>query len=149
MTKLGHILWPVLSEMIREMVSMAPRKKPRTIKPGDSREYKIRLPEDVAQRIEAKAKAEGRPQNRVIINELARFPDIEPQATLAERVRDLEVVLAHYGSRITWLDLSENLLNAVDALLAAEGGPVSAAIDKLRVARAGMLAHQRADKRTK
>jgi hypothetical protein len=129
---------------------MAPRKKPRASKPGDARDYKIRLPEDIAQRIEAKAKAEGRPQNRVIINELARFPDVEPHSTLAERVRDLEVVLARYAARISWLDLTEQLLNAVDAVLTAEGAAVSAAIDRLRVARAGMLAHRRAaERRTK
>ena len=41
---------------------MAPPRKKQPI-PGQGREYKIRLPEDVAQRIEAKAKVEGRPQN--------------------------------------------------------------------------------------
>ena len=45
-----------------------PRKKPPV--PGQEREHKIRLPEDIAQRIEAKAKHEQRPQNRIIINEL-------------------------------------------------------------------------------
>jgi hypothetical protein len=128
---------------------MAPRRKQRAPKPGDTRDYKIRLPEDIARRIEAKAKTEGRPQNRVIINELAIYPHIESQSVLAERVRDMEIVLARYGSRIMWLDLSEQLLNAVDAVLAAEGSSVSAAIDRLRVIRSAMLTHQRTEQRTK
>ena len=34
----------------------------------------LRLPSDVLERIEAKAKREGHPFNRILINELALFP---------------------------------------------------------------------------
>lgn len=112
---------------------MAPPRT-RPAKPGDSRDFKVRLPENVAARIAAKAKAENRAMNRVIINELMRFPDIEPQAALADRVSDLETLLARYASRITWLELNERLLDAVDAVLS---GSAPAALDRLRVARAG------------
>jgi hypothetical protein len=118
-----------------------PRKKRRLTPERPGREYKVRLPEDVAQRVEAKAKAQGWPQNRIIINELAAFPDLEQFRNIAERVREMEVLLARYGARVTWHDLSEELLNAVDAVLAAQGGALQAALDRLRVVRTGMLLH--------
>jgi len=127
---------------------MAPRRKSRKIatEPADrasftgatSREYKIRLSEDVAQRIEAKAKAEGRPQNRIIVNELESFP-VQGTRGLEELRGDFEVLLARYSARISWLDLSDELLNAVDAVLKTEGGAREAAIDKLRVVRSAMI----------
>jgi hypothetical protein len=124
-----------------------PRKKQPT--PGQGREYKIRLPEDVAQRIEAKAKAEQRPQNRIIINELASVPDLEQTRQLATLVRDMEVVIARYAAQITSHDLSKRLLSAVDAVLNAQGGALTAAVENLRVVRASMLAHdQTRPKRT-
>jgi hypothetical protein len=116
-----------------------PRKKQPT--PGQGREYKIRLPEDVAQRIEAKAKVEGRPQNRIIINELASVPDLEQTAKLAPLVAHMEVIVARYAAQITSHDLSKRLLSAVDAVLNAQGGALTAAVENLRVARAGMLEH--------
>jgi hypothetical protein len=117
-----------------------PRKKQRTAAARPDREYKIRLPEDVAGRIEQKAAREQRPQNRIIINELAAFPDLEKVRDLAESVEDMKVVLAQQGARIMWLDLSDELLSAVDAVVRAQGsGALHAAIDKLRVVRTAML----------
>ena len=124
-----------------------PRKKQPT--PGQGREYKIRLPEDVAQRIEAKAKVEGRPQNRIIINELASVPDLEQTHKLAALVGDMEVVVARYAAQITLHDLSDALLKAVDAVLAARGGALPQAIERLRVARAGMLTHDQTHSKRK
>lgn len=117
---------------------MAPPRRKRE-KANERRYYKISLPEDIAQRIEAKAKAEGRPQNRVIINELAAFPDLETVGKLAEHVRDMETVLARYSSQQTSHDLSNQLLAAVDALLKADGGVLQAAVEKVRVVRNAML----------
>jgi hypothetical protein len=76
-------------------------------------------PQDIAARIEAKAQAEGRPQNRVVINELAAIPYLERVGKLDELVRDMEVVLARHGARIAWHDLADELLQAVDAVLEA------------------------------
>ena len=119
-------------------------RKHATVAPTPAREYKVRLPSDIADRIEAKAKAEGRPQNRIVINELASVPDLEKYRDLASLVADMEVVLARYSARITGLDLSDQLLSAVAAVLEADGGgALQAAVDKLRVVRAGMLAHDR------
>src|SRR5262249_61656932 len=106
---------------------MAPRRKKQP--PPFGREFKIRLPEDIAARIKAKAEKEQRPQNRIIINELAAFPDLEQQRTLAENVATMGDVLARYGAEIVMHRLSDALLRAVDALLKAEGGAVPAAIE--------------------
>jgi hypothetical protein len=141
----------VLSGFVRDhsrLLKMAPpRKKSPT--PGQGREYKIRLPPDVADRIEARAKEQGRPQNRVIINELAAIPDREQTGKLATMVRDMEVVLARYAAQITSHDLSDQLLDAVDAVLNAEGSSLTAAVERLRVVRAGMLAYDQAHAKRK
>src|SRR5262245_55872578 len=121
---------------------MAPPRRKRP-SPGQYRDYKIRLPQDVAERIERKAKAEERPQNRISINEMAAIPHLESVGNLAGHVSALETLLLRHGMRITSLDVSEELLAAVDAVLAAEGGALPAAVDKLRLARAGMLAVER------
>jgi hypothetical protein len=126
---------------------MAP---PRKKSSGQGREFKIRIPEDIAERIEAKAKAEGRPQNRVIINELAAIPDLERAARLGALVQHMEVTLAKYSGRIVSIDLTEALVAAVDAVLAAEGGgALTAAVEKLRVARAAMKVHEQAQAKGK
>lgn len=127
---------------------MAPPRK-HVVAPPAGREVKLRLPEDVAARIEQKAKSEGRPMNRVIVNELASVPYLERAAALDALVKNMSVVLARYGARITAHDLSDELLGAVDAVLNAEGGALQAAADKLRVVRTGMLAHQAAERRRK
>jgi hypothetical protein len=123
---------------------MAPRKK-RT-PPAFGREFKLRLPPDVSERVEAKAKAEGRPQNRIIINELAAFPDLERLRRFGELVGDMEDVLARYSSRIVLADLSEALVRAVDDVLKAEPYELQARLDRLRVARNAMLKTERATK---
>lgn len=128
---------------------MASRKRHRA--PGQLHDYKIRLPEDIASQIAAIAKVEQRPLNRVIINRLAAFDALQDVGTLAERVRDLETILARHtedlkvilaraNGRITWLELSEKLLAAVDELL--DGRNVATAIEKIRAARTVMLAEQ-------
>jgi hypothetical protein len=104
----------------------------------------LRLPSDVLERIEAKAKREGHPFNRILINELALFPHLDRQARLGELVRDMEAVLARYGSRITVTELNEALLHAVDEALAARtDGELQQQLDRLRVIRRTMLESER------
>jgi hypothetical protein len=74
---------------------------------------------DVVERIEAKAKGEGRPFNRILANELALFPHLDRQARLGELVRDMESVLARYGSRTTVTELSESLARPASAVTAS------------------------------
>ena len=119
---------------------MARRKEK---KPAKGWEYKLRLPRDIAQRIEAKAKETGWPRNRVIINELAAYPRLERQSDLGEHIGELGNLIARYGARIEWLDLSEQLLAAVDAVLKAQGGVQQAAIDRLRAVRSVMLKREK------
>jgi hypothetical protein len=96
---------------------MPPHRKPP--EPGRTSRVYLRLPSDVLERIEAKAKRERRPFNRILITELALFPHLDRQVRLGELVKDMEAVLARYGSRITVTELNEALLHAVDEALAA------------------------------
>jgi hypothetical protein len=114
-----------------------PRKKRRA--PGEGHPVHLRLPTDVFERIEAKTKAKGWPFNRVIINELAAFPDLERLATFGELISDMEIVLARYSSRMIVADLGEPLLRAIDEVLAAKtDGERQTPLDKLRVLRSEM-----------
>jgi predicted DNA-binding protein len=124
---------------------MAPPKKRGSA--GQVREYKIRLPLDVSERIEAKAKKEQRPQNRIIINELAAYPQLEEFRDLSRLIGESQNTLARYASEIVMHQLSGEMLNAVDTLLKAEGGAVPAAIERVRVLRNDMRAHEQATKR--
>jgi hypothetical protein len=117
-----------------------PRKKPAS---AQDRELKIRLPADVWQRVEAQAQDEGRPFNRIVINDLAAIPDLRQQRKLADHVGEMGNVLARYASEIVMHQLSGEMLNAIDALLKAEGGAVSAAIERVRVLRNAMQATKR------
>jgi hypothetical protein len=104
----------------------------------------LRLPAEVVERIQAKAKDEGRPFNRILVNELALFPHLDRQARLGELVRDMESVLARYWSRITATELNEALLHAVDEALAAEtGAQLQPQLERLRVIRRTMLENER------
>jgi hypothetical protein len=110
------------------------------------REYKLRLPEDIAERIEAKAKAEGRPQNRVVINELAEYPDLKKTGgQLGEHLQFLEQLILKHSTRIKWQELSEELLNIVDEILTTQGAAQQVAIDKLRAVRNAMQKQKAGD----
>jgi hypothetical protein len=109
------------------------------------RVYKLRLPTDVADRIEQKAETKKLPVNRIIIDELSSVPYLESEAKLPDSLRQLDVILGRMGARITWHDLQDELLNAVDAVLGAPAN--AAALDKLRAVRTGMLIHKRAMKK--
>jgi hypothetical protein len=114
---------------------MAPPRKPAPVEPG--RAVHVRLPTDVFARIEQEAKAQGRPMNRVVINDLAAIPWLRSQAKLAETVRDMEVILAKYGARVTLADADQELLSAVDEVLVAQSdSELHARLDKVRVVRA-------------
>ena len=128
---------------------MAPRpRRKKAALPRQDREFKLRLPPDVAARIEQKAAAEQRPQNRIVINELAAFPGMERAAKLEDLIRQLETVILRHSARITWLDLSHELLAAVDGVLAAEGAELHAAVDKLRIVRRAITLTEQAQKRS-
>ena len=116
-------------------------------------EYKIKLPADIGERIRAKAQREGRPLNRVITDELREYPVLketgtlaaavdalaEQNATLAEQTREMKISLARHGARIDWLDLTDELVNAIDLVneaLETDSPSLPAAMDALR---AGLL----------
>jgi hypothetical protein len=129
-----------------------PRKKKLTEKlppaPAGSpwRVYKLRLPTDVADRVEQTAAAEQLPVNRVIINELATIPYLKGAAKLADSVQYMDVLLAKMGARVQWLELQEQLLDAVDGVLGAPAN-APAALDKLRSIRSAMSIIERQNRR--
>jgi hypothetical protein len=112
-----------------------PRRKRRA--PGEGHPVHLRLPTDVFERIEAKTKEKGWPFNRVIINELAAFPDLEKQAKLGELTRRMEDTLAHYSTRIVVADLTDDLLRTLHEIVKADGannvGELRAKVAKVRV----------------
>jgi hypothetical protein len=117
---------------------MAPRRRPP--EPGRTNRVHLRLPTDVFLRIEAKAKGQGRPFHRIIVEELSLFPHLDQQARLGELVREMETVLARYGSRLTVTEFNEALIHAVDEALAARtDGQLQQPLDRLRTIRRTML----------
>jgi hypothetical protein len=121
--------------------------RPQAAKPAfaRAREYKLRVAEDIATRIEAKAKAEGRPQNRVIANELAEYPGLKDVGELREYVGDLKTLLLKYSARLTWQELSDELLDAIDEVLRTTGTQRDIALDKLFAVRSAMKNFKKAN----
>jgi hypothetical protein len=73
---------------------------------------------------------------------------MERAAKLEDLIRQLETVILRHSARITWLDLSHELLAAVDGVLAAEGAELHAAVDKLRIVRRAITLTEQAQKRS-
>ena len=111
-----------------------PRKKKRTI-PGEGRRFHFRLPDDVADRLEQKAKDETKSINRIVINELADYPNLQRFQDFAHQLEDLKILVARYSARIEQIDINEAMLRAVDDVLNAQPGELQARIDGLRVVR--------------
>jgi hypothetical protein len=121
---------------------MAPSRKPP--EPGSAPRLNIRLPLDVFERVAAKAKAEGRPINRVVINELAAFPHLDRQNDFDQSVSTMKNLLARHGARLTATELNGDLLQALDAALAARtAGQLEPQLDRLRVIRGALLENER------
>jgi hypothetical protein len=99
------------------------------------REYRLRLPADVSEEIEKESLDTGLPQNRIIINRLARFGPNDKMATMDGLIGHMETLLAGYGSRLSGVELGEELLQAVDQILDAKPNELQARVDKLRVVR--------------
>jgi hypothetical protein len=124
---------------------MAPRRK-RATTTKEARDFKIRLPEDIRQRLDGEVEKTGWPLSRVIVNELADYPALKGYRDFANLIGEMGNVLARYGARIVMHDLSGELLAALDAALEAEGGAQQAALDKVRVLRNEMRTQERAMK---
>ena len=72
------------------------------------------------------------------------FPHLDRQARFGKLVRDMETLLARYGSRLTVTELNEVLLRAVDKTLAAPtDGQLQQQLDRLRVICRTMLEGER------
>jgi hypothetical protein len=122
---------------------MAPPRKKKSTAPGEGRRYHFRLPEDVADRLEKKAKAENRSINRIAINELAAYPNLERYLDFANQLEDLKILIARYSARITQIEMTEGILRAVDDVLEAKAGDLQSRVDRLRALRAAMVKTER------
>ena len=120
---------------------MVTRRKKKAATPAFqmAREFKLRLPPDVSAWVAQRAKDTGWPQNRVIINGLASLDYLEKLRDIGALYEDMKVWNARQSARVSWLELSEELLNAVDAVLKSQGAAREAAIDQLSVIRTAML----------
>jgi hypothetical protein len=122
-----------------------PRKKKRP--PGEGHPIYLRLPDDVFRLIEERANEERWPLNRAVINLLASIPTLEKRPALEDILEEMSNTLARYSSRVTFADLNEPLLAALDELLAAPSdAELKRRLDKVRVLRDAMLKHERESK---
>jgi hypothetical protein len=79
-----------------------------------------------------------------VVDELSLFPHLDREARFGELVRDMEAVLARYGSRLTVTEFNEALLEAVDEALAARtDDQLQEQLDRLRALRRTMLESER------
>jgi hypothetical protein len=122
-----------------------PMELPRDIAPlsQQGRDFRLRLPPDLSEEIEKESVESGLPQNRIIINRLARFAHDSKAARMDDLINHMETLLAKYGTRITDLDLAESLLSTVDEALDAKPNELQAKMDKVRVIRRAMRALER------
>jgi hypothetical protein len=124
------------------------RKKQRATTPAfkRGREFKVILPPDISERIEKQAKDEGKPQSRIIINDLARIPDLDRQAKLGQLTKDMEVVLTRYHERIIIADLTDDLLRAAREIVKADDtnnvGVLRSKVAKVRATLAAIEKHK-------
>jgi hypothetical protein len=109
-----------------------------------SRMFRLRLPPDLSEQIEKEAMDTGLPQNRVIINRLARVTTADDTAKHADLNRETERILARYSAQQASVELGKNLLRAVDAILDAKPHELQARVEALRVERRGMQAIEQA-----
>jgi hypothetical protein len=92
------------------------------------------------QLVEARAKKEGWPLNRAVINLLASIPHLEKARAQEEVLQEMQIVLSKYGARVTLADLGEPILRAVDEVLNAQtDGELRSRLDRLRVLRREMV----------
>jgi hypothetical protein len=121
----------------RNVVAVGSTKPPR--------EYKVRLPFDLAEEIEYESGHSGIPQNRIIVDRLNREKaanDIRTMNDLIEKLilagGDLNILIARYGSRMDSIDLGEELPEVIDEVLNAKPAELPAKLDKLRLVRSKM-----------
>jgi hypothetical protein len=119
------------------------------------REYKVRLPFDLAEEIEEESERTGAPQNRIVVDRLERDRRDGKIKTLDNLIQNLflaqtEVgtLLARYGARADAIDLGEELPRVVDEVLNAKPAELPAKLDKLRLVRGKMLNVERDERQT-
>jgi hypothetical protein len=107
-------------------------ERPKTV------EFKLRIPFDIAKRIEEKAAAQGRWRNHVVIEELAAIPALQACKPIEESLEEMRAIVARHRAILDRIDLNEKLLAAIDAVVNSRGGAQWAAIEAMRAARLAM-----------
>jgi hypothetical protein len=107
------------------------QKKPVIPAYKQAREFKVRLPPEISKRIEDEAAKEGCSQSKIIVEDLRDIPDLRSQATALDLVGDMEHMLRRYGARLTYAELTDELLFAIRA---ADEANTAGKISELRAA---------------
>jgi hypothetical protein len=112
-----------------------PMELPRNLRAFEhGRMFRLRLPPDLSADIEKEAYDTGLPQNRIILNRLAREMQNDATVTQASLNAHMADLLARYGARISSLEYGEDLLQAAEGVVNATTAELQAKVDKLRVA---------------
>jgi predicted DNA-binding protein len=116
--------------------AVAARKSKRKV--SAAREYKLRLPPHLSERIEKTAKAAGKPQARIIIEELESIPDLLKKEHFEGLVDHMEQTLSRFSARGHYADITDDLLFAIRV---ADKANRSGNISELRAAmdRVGLI----------
>jgi hypothetical protein len=118
-----------------KLLPMELPRAPRNLRAFEQgRMFRLRLPPDLSEDIEKEAVASGKPQNRIIMDRLAREMSNNATVTQASLNAHMADLLARYGARISSLEYGEDLIAAAEAVVNAEPGALAAKVDKLRIA---------------
>jgi hypothetical protein len=117
---------------------MDPPRSVAYLSSQQGRDFRLRLPPDLSEEIEKESVESGVPQNRIIINRLARFAHDSKAATMDSMIGHMETLLARYGAQMHGVELGRELLQAVDQILDAKPNEVQARVEGLRVVRRAM-----------
>ncbi|MET4481205.1 hypothetical protein [Bradyrhizobium sp. F1.13.3] len=90
---------------------MAPRKSRKKV--SAAREYKLRLPPALSERIANDASAQGKPQSRIIIEDLEAIPYLRSVGIFDTLIKDMDYTLSRYSARVILSDITDDFLQTV------------------------------------
>jgi hypothetical protein len=90
---------------------LAPRKSRKKV--SAAREYKLRLPPALSERIAKDASEQGKPQSRIIIEDLEQIPYLRSVGVFDTLIKDMDYTLSRYSARVMLSDIADDFLNTV------------------------------------
>jgi hypothetical protein len=128
----------------KEPARESPMELPRVQRAFEqNREFRLRLPPDLSDEIEKESAESGLPQNRVIINRLARVKPTDSLRKHEELNRDVEELLSRYSALITLKDFGKDVRQAIEDVVNAKPAELPVRVDKLRILYRNMLKLER------